>query len=62
MHLTPLKRAQARIRAALRRSSADHQAAPRLPAPVRPGQRVDTRNEAAWVAIAVFLADRVVNP
>lgn len=33
-----------------------------LPAPVRPAQRVSTRNQAAWVAVAAFLADRVVNP
>jgi len=54
----------AEYRAALKASSP---AEPRkaelsLPAPVRPAQRVSTRNQAAWVAVGAFLADRVVNP
>lgn len=45
------------------RSPADpRKVAPSLPAPVRPGQRVSTRNAAAWAAVGAFLADRVVNP
>lgn len=45
------------------RSPAAHKKAVRsLPAPVRPAQPVSTRNQAAWVAVGAFLADRVVNP